>query len=145
MHFLPQQPKTTRYSSPAFQRHKLNAEKYTKNYKQKRATKIFYDVRVKEVCKLKYYTLSGLRLLISRIVEKKDNLNFHASFKIPLTSKPGLRMGTGKGKIKTWVSEFKRGQILLTFADIGGKRTVKRLIKLLNYKLPIKVAIVERK
>jgi len=53
-----------------------------------------------ETCRLNYDTLSGLRLLLKREIDKLVEFKIYASFRIPITSKPGLRMGTGKGKIK---------------------------------------------
>jgi ribosomal protein L16/L10AE len=53
-------------------------------------------------------------------------------------------MGTGKGKVKEWLTEFKRGQLLLSFESCGGKRTTERVFRLLYHKLPIKVQIIRR-
>jgi hypothetical protein len=47
-----------------------------------------------------YDTLAGLRVLIKHHIGKLVEFKFYASYRIPVTSKPGLRMGTGKGKIR---------------------------------------------
>ena len=99
---------------------------------------------MKETCRMHYDTLSGLRLLLKHDMDKLADFRFYASFCIPITSKPGLRMGTGKGKVKEWLAEFKKGQLLLSFESCGGKRTTKRVFRLLYHKLPIKIQIIRR-
>jgi len=145
MHFLPSQPKSTRYSSPSYQRSRLNYKTRLKK-KQKGAEhgNWRYWVIVKETCRMHYDTLSGLRLLLKHETDKLTDFRFYASFCIPITSKPGLRMGTGKGKVKEWLTEFKKGQLLLSFESCGGKRTTQRVFRLLYHKLPVKIRIIKR-
>jgi len=99
---------------------------------------------VQETCRMHYDTLSGLRLLLKHEVDKLVDFKFYASFRVPVTSKPGLRMGTGKGKVKGWLTEYKRGQLLLSFESCGGKQVTKRVKRLLYHKLPIKIKIIYR-
>src|SRR3954471_21722123 len=97
-----------------------------------------------ETCRMHYDTLAGLRLLLKHEVHKLTNFNIYASFCISVTNKPGLRMGTGKGKIKEWLTQYKRGQLLLSFESCGGRRTTQRVFKLLYHKLPVKIRIIRR-
>jgi ribosomal protein L16/L10AE len=145
MHFLPTQPKQTRYSSPSFQRSRLQPKSRLKQ-KQKSANSgnWRYWVIVKETCRINHTTLSGLRLSLKHEMHKLTDFHFYASFCVPITGKPGLRMGTGKGKIKEWLAEFKRGQLLLSFESCGGKLITQRVIRLLRHKLPIKIKIISR-
>jgi len=145
MHFLPTQPRETRYSSPSFQRSRLRPKTQLKQ-KQKGAIdgNWHYWVIVMETCRMNYATLSGLRLLLKHEMNKLTDFRFYASFCIPITGKPGLRMGTGKGKIKEWLAEFKQGQLLLSFESCGGRRVTQRVIRLLYHKLPIRIKIIKR-
>jgi len=145
MHFLPSQPKTTKYGSPSFQRNRLRRSK--RLHKQQKGAiegNWLYWVVILETCRVPYDTLSGLRVLLRRDTDKLVDFKFYATFRIPVTSKPGLRMGTGKGKIKAWLAEFKKGQLLLSFEDVGGKRTTARLFRLLRFKLPVPFKIIRR-
>jgi ribosomal protein L16/L10AE len=97
MHFLP----STRYSSPSYQRSRLNKKTRLKQKQNgSEAGNWRYWVIVRETCRMHYDTLSGLRLLLKHDLDKLTDFRFYASFCIPITSKPGLRMGTGKGKVK---------------------------------------------
>jgi len=91
-----------------------------------------------------YDTLSELRILIRREIDKLVEFRIYASYRIPLTLKTGLRMGTGKGKISEWLTEYKRGQLLLSFEDCGGKLVTSRVFRLLHHKLPVKIKIFRR-
>jgi len=53
-------------------------------------------------------------------------------------------MGTGKGKIRKWVTEYKQGQLLLSFEPVGGFKTTARLFRLLRHKLPVKITVLRR-
>jgi len=145
MHFLPSQPKNFKHSSPSFQRNRLRSSKrFHKQQKGAIEGNWRYWVVVTETCRLPYDTLSGLRVLLRRDIDKLLDFKFYASFRVPVTSKPGLRMGTGKGKIKMWLAEFKKGQLMLSFEDIGGKRTTARIFRLLRFKLPVAFKIIRR-
>jgi len=145
MHFLPSQPKNFRYSSPSFQRNRLRSTKrFHKQQKGAIEGNWRHWVIVLEACRLPYDTLSGLRVLLRRDIDKLFDFKFYASFRVPVTSKPGLRMGTGKGKIKTWLAEFRKGQLLLSFEAFGGRRTTARVFRLLKFKLPVRFKIIRR-
>jgi len=93
---------------------------------------------------MSYDTLSELRVLIRREIDKLVEFRIYASYRVPLTSKPGLRMGTGKGKVVEWLTEYKRGQLILSFEKLGGKLVTARVFRLLRHKLPIKIKILRR-
>ena len=99
---------------------------------------------VLETCRIPYDTLSSLRVLLRRDADKLVDFKIYASFRVPVSSKPGLRMGTGKGKIKAWLAEFKKGQLILSFETLGGKRTTARIFRLLQFKLPVRVKVLRR-
>ena len=146
MHFLPSQPRSTKYPSASFQRNRIRrSSRMLLKQKGSFTGKWNYWVTVQETCRVPYHTLSGLRLLLRReIANKKIDFVIHASFRVPVTSKPGQRMGTGKGKIKTWLTEFKRGQTLLSLMRIRNDRVAMRAFRLLKFKLPVKLKLVRR-
>lgn len=62
----------------------------------------------------------------------------------PVTKKPAeIRMGKGKGSLDHWVCTVKPGRILFEIEGVA-PAVAKEAFKLVQYKLPIKTAIISR-
>lgn len=88
--------------------------------------------------------IEAMRLSLSKRLKKIGEYYIRVFSDKPVSKKPlETRMGKGKGNPDFWVSVVKRGRII---AEIGGvdKEQAKKIAKSVSYKLPMKVAFVEK-
>lgn len=96
-----------------------------------------HGLKLLETVKVQWYSFEALRRKLLRICKNRVPLYIHVQLNIPLTTKPGMRMGKGKGKLKAWVGNLRKGCIFLEFGLLSIKD--KLLINhVLRSKLPFK-------
>ena len=82
--------------------------------------------------------ISVVRYYLKRYKKKKNFINL-VQFNIPITKKnKGSRMGSGKGKIKEYISKVNMNSILFVFQNVKEWRMYK-IYKQIQYRLPIKI------
>lgn len=82
--------------------------------------------------------LNVVRFYIKRYKKNKKFVNC-IQFRIPVTKKgKGSRMGSGKGKIKEYISKVNMNSVLFIFKKIKLWRMFK-IFKSLKYRLPMKI------
>jgi ribosomal protein L16/L10AE len=104
----------------------------------------FYCVKIQESCRLQFYVIRALFNILRPMTRDKIDVWFYSRFFIPLTAKPLMRMGTGKGKLRFWVAEYRKGDIILEFSFICSERLRKLIFKTVICKLPMKIKIFSR-
>lgn len=104
----------------------------------------FYYVTLLEACKLQYYQFKSLHLLLLPLCRGKVKFRFFSNFQTPLTVKTGLRMGTGAGKFRHWVSEYKKGDIAMVLSYIKSYVLRTRVLNIIKYKFPARIKIRRR-
>jgi len=92
-------------------------------------------LKVLESCKVKYFHLKSINMVLKRIFKKRLKIKLNVSFCYPVTKKPEqTRMGKGKGKRDCWEAVVKKGMVLV---EIGGLANIPNL-SLLNSLLKVK-------
>ena len=82
--------------------------------------------------------INVVRFYIKRYKKNKNFINL-IQFKIPVTKKSkGSRMGSGKGKIKEYISKINMNSILFIFKKIKLWKMFK-IFKSLQFRLPMKI------
>lgn len=82
--------------------------------------------------------ISVVRYYLKRYKKKKNFINL-VQFNIPITKKnKGSRMGSGKGKIKEYISKVNMNSILFVFQNVKEWRIYK-IFKQMQYRLPMKI------
>jgi len=82
--------------------------------------------------------ISIVRYYLKRYKKKKNFVNL-IQFNVPITKKnKGSRMGSGKGKIKEYVSRINMNSILFVFKNVKEWR-MHKIYKQMQYRLPIKI------
>lgn len=72
--------------------------------------------------------IESTRQVINRHLRRKGKIWINIYPDLPLTSKPAeVRMGKGKGAIKTWVCRIKKGMVLYEVDGVVEKRIVQAL------------------
>jgi len=103
-------------------------------------------LKVLESCKVKYFHLKSINMVLKRIFKKRLKIKLNVSFCYPVTKKPEqTRMGKGKGKRSYWASYIKKGEIILEI-DVGHSIPDINLLNGLcsvSYKLPFKCKFVK--
>ena len=62
----------------------------------------------------------------------------------PLTKKPlGVRMGSGKGPVETWVANIKPGRVMFEMAGVD-EALAREAMSRAQHKLPIKTRFITR-
>ena len=90
--------------------------------------------------------LTTIKFLLKKKTKKKKSL---IKFKIfpqkSITKKPlEIRMGKGKGAFSHWAATVKKGTIICEiFLKLKFYRSIKRALKLVKIRLPIKTIIIE--
>jgi len=104
-----------------------------------------YRIRFSECCQMRYFNIKKIRLLLLRIMKRhKIHLWFYAHFFIPLTAKPLLRMGTGKGKFRCFVAKYRKGDTFLEFSDnFINLYHKKKFFKILRCVIPAHAVLVK--
>jgi ribosomal protein L16/L10AE len=54
-------------------------------------------------------------------------------------------MGKGKGKLDSWVSAYKKGEIIVEFEELHNELAVNKLFKSFKHRLPFKFCFLKRK
>lgn len=82
--------------------------------------------------------ISIVRFYLKRYKKKKNFVNL-VQYNTPITKKnKGSRMGSGKGKIKEYVSRVNMNSILFVFQNVKEWRMYK-IFKQMQHRLPIKI------
>lgn len=85
--------------------------------------------------------LSVISYYIKRAKKKKNFIN-RVQYNIPITKKnKGSRMGSGKGKIKEYISKVRMNEILFIFQNVKQRRVYK-IYKQLQVRLPVKIDLI---
>lgn len=88
--------------------------------------------------------LECCRVLIKRELKKKGNLYVYSKFNIPITKKAsGVRMGKGKGPIKTHCAKVLINTFLFEF-DTEDIKIALTILKKISYKLAIKIVLFSK-
>lgn len=104
----------------------------------------FYCVKIQEPCRLQFYVIRSLFNLLRPLTRDRIEVWFYSRFFLPVTAKPLMRMGTGKGKLRFWVSEYRKGDIIAELGFIQSKTLENRIFRLIICKLPMRVKIFKR-
>jgi len=104
----------------------------------------YYCVKIQESCRVQYYLIRSLFNLLRPLTKERVNVWFYSRFFIPLTGKPLMRMGTGKGKLRFWVAEYKKGDIIIELGYIYSISLKAQIFKTILNKLPMRVKIFQR-
>lgn len=98
---------------------KINSLTHKKNYIINYSDNGHFCIKFKESCQLRYYQIRKIFNRLQPLLKKYQvDIWFYANFSIPLTAKPLIRMGTGKGKFRYFVSKYKKGDLFLSFDGI---------------------------
>lgn len=85
--------------------------------------------------------ISVVSYYLKRFKKKKNFINL-VQFNIPITKKnKGSRMGSGKGKIKEYLSKVRMNEILFIFQNVKERRVYK-IYKQLQARLPVKIDLI---
>lgn len=85
--------------------------------------------------------ISVVSYYLKRFKKKKNFINL-VQFNIPITKKnKGSRMGSGKGKIKEYISKIRMNEILFIFQNVKERRVYK-IYKQLQARLPVKIDLI---
>jgi len=84
--------------------------------------------------------INTIRFYIRKYKKKKQKIFINLiEYNIPVTKKNKFsRMGSGKGKIKKYISKVSMNSILFIFKNIQ-KSLMLKIYKYIQYKLPIKI------
>lgn len=146
MKFLKKSPKeistklTKRYTKRLL---KINS--YTRSFEAAILRRGVVGIRILENCKLSHKQLENIRRLFLPLTRKASKIWFNGNFSVPTTKKStGTRMGKGKGKLDSWISLYKKGQIVVEFEELKNILAVDKLFKSFKHKLPFKFCIVKK-
>jgi len=85
--------------------------------------------------------ISIVRYYLKRYKKKKNFINL-VQFNIPITKKnKGSRMGSGKGKIKEYISKINMNGVLFIFQNVKEWR-VHKIYKQMQSRLPMKIYLI---
>lgn len=88
--------------------------------------------------------LEAVRRCILRKIKRKGIIWIRVQCNYPITKKSiGSRMGKGVGSIKYYISNIKKGRILLELQTLMSKELY-LLLKKISFKLPVKTCILFR-
>ena len=103
-----------------------------------------YGLLALEPSRIKNNTIVSLEKVVKRILKPNGKLWIRIYPHFPVTSKPiEVRMGKGKGTLDYWTAKVRAGQILLEFT-CSSSILAKKIHKLVNSKLPIKIKLISK-
>ena len=103
-----------------------------------------YGLMAQEPSRIKNNTLISLEKIVKRILKPNGKLWIRIYPHFPVTAKPiEVRMGKGKGSFDYWTAKVRAGQILIEFT-CNSSILAKKIYKLVNSKLPIKIKLVSK-
>lgn len=103
-----------------------------------------YGLKALESAWITSNQIEACRVAITRALKKGGKLWIRIFPDKPVTARPPeTRMGKGKGNVEKWVAVVKRGKILFEIAGVKEEDALE-VLKLAQYKLPIKTRIVKR-
>lgn len=89
--------------------------------------------------------IEALRVVITRVMERRGNVWPRVFPNKPITKKPAeVRMGKGKGAVSHWVAVVKPGRILFEMQGLSVQKA-QEAARLAGHKLGIKTRLVVRK
>lgn len=102
-------------------------------------------IKVLENVKLTHAQLDSFRKFFLTRTRFLSRVWFKGSFVTPLTKKSdNTRMGKGKGKLSHWVSEYKKGSLILEFENFSNFNNLHflKLLRTLKFKFPFNYCII---
>lgn len=97
-----------------------------------------------ENCRIQSYVIKSFNLLLTRLCKGILTYKFSVHFRIALTVKSGMRMGTGKGKLKNWVAEYRKGDVFVSFSAFPANEVKRRkLLRLMFLKFPCPLKLIK--
>lgn len=125
---------------------KLKSKKKCSNAKKLGLSFGRWFLVVQECCRVQSSLIKSLNLLLTRVCRKRVGYKFYVHFNTALTTKPGLRMGTGKGKVKHWVGLYRKGDIFMCFSNLADQNSFIRskVLRTIFLKFPAKLRLVSR-
>lgn len=81
----------------------------------------FYGLRARSFGLLDAKQIESIRITVSRVIQQRGLLKswFHVFPHVPVTKKPkAMRMGKGKGAVRSWVSPVYNGMILMELGNV---------------------------
>jgi ribosomal protein L16/L10AE len=137
-----QYPKHVRYKFPyMYKRLNKNSLNWTQSSNIQNG---LYCVKVQEACRLQFYVIKSLFNLLRPLTRDYTEIWFYSRFFLPLTAKPLMRMGTGKGKLRFWVAEYKKGDVIIEIGKLPSKAVSTHIFRSIICKLPMRVKVCKR-
>lgn len=131
-------PKRTKYRRP----HRVSYEGHAKG-----GTEIVfgeYGLKALEGCWLDNHQIEAARIAITRNMARQGQVWIKVFPHLAKTKKPlGVRQGSGKGSVDTWVAVVKKEVIIFEVAGVS-EAIAKEALRLASHKLPIRTKIVKR-
>jgi len=104
-----------------------------------------FFVKVLEPGFLRYYQLRALKFGLLRYQKLyRMRIWLWGSFNRPLTTKPAMRMGTGKGKVRYWVAAYSRGDIILWVSGRFSRTLREKLFRIINVQISLRTRIYQQ-
>ena len=103
-----------------------------------------YGIQALEPAYVTNRQIEAARIAMTRHVKRGGKIWINIFPDRPLTKKAlGLRMGSGKGPVETWVANVKPGRIMFEMGGVD-EATATEAMRLAAYKLPIKCKFVKK-
>ena len=88
--------------------------------------------------------IEAARIAMTRHVKRGGKIWINIFPDRPLTKKPlGVRMGSGKGPVETWVANIKPGRVMFEMAGVD-EALAREAMSRAQHKLPIKTRFITR-
>jgi len=102
-----------------------------------------FGLKAVEPGKISIVNLEVIRRFLMNKTKRKAKLWARISPDKHTTKKPAeVRMGRGKGSIDHWYASVFPGQLIFEI-NMNNKTNLKKLLKLINHKIPVKTKIVK--
>ena len=91
------------------------------------------------------FQIEAVRLVLRRVLRKKNQIFFHMFPNQPITKKPNeIRLGRGKGNFKYWSFQTQKNKQIIEIKGVNSKIIISAL-QLIRCKLSIKTYIFNQK
>ncbi|MBP3223315.1 MAG: 50S ribosomal protein L16 [Actinomycetaceae bacterium] len=103
-----------------------------------------YGIQALEPTYLTNRQIEAARIAMTRHVKRGGKIWINVFPDRPLTKKAlGLRMGSGKGPVETWVANVKPGRVLFEMGGVD-EQLAREAMSRAQHKLPIKTRFITR-
>lgn len=103
-----------------------------------------YGIQALEGAYLTNRQIEAARIAVTRHVKRGGKIWINIFPDRPLTKKPlGVRMGSGKGPVETWVANIKPGRVMFEMAGVD-EALAREAMSRAQHKLPIKTRFITR-